>query len=500
MRELLSVLPEGTIIVGMGALLIGEITYHGERWRLMSWTSLLGLSAALIQTVLAYRLVPGQILANTYSIDGFAIFFKILAIVSAMVTLCGIFWMNEMRQSLKVEAAVLIMAVCLGVMLTAAAVDLLVGLFGVILVNTASSLLVGFHKDRISSADAATKHWYQTVFVGIFLSFGSAILFRYSGSLNIYEIQAAIVSKTIPGSAAALSFALLAMGITYQIAAFPFGMATVDVVAGAPTPVGGYLLSAGRLAGFGLGIRFLISLFATQNSQGGWSSILDHQWNLVLAVIASLSSLFGGLLSLVQTSVKRLLCFLIMVETGYLLTGVAVMDRVGVNALLFSLIPHMICSLGAFGALTFFRDREGSDRFEDLKEVLLRYPFQTTLFCIFLLGLVGLPPLPGFLGRFVLWESAMRNQLPVLFLVGLISWVLSLIAAFRLLFILIGGESKVNRVLTPELAVDSTGLSGTHQLQRGAYLVVLLLPVGIVIYFAEAVVSWAGRSLGFTFW
>lgn len=500
MKELLSILPEGTIILAMGALLIGEITYHGERWRLISWTSLLGLSAALIQTVLAYRLVPEQILANTYAIDGFAIFFKILAIVSTMVTLCSVFWMNELKQSLKVEAAVLVMAGCLGVMLTAAAVDLLVGLFGIVLVNTASSLLVGFHKDRISSADAATKQWYQTVFIGIFLSFGAAILFRYSGSLNIYEIQAAIVSKTIPGVAAALSFALIAMGITYQIAAFPFGMATVDVVAGAPTPVGGYLLSAGRLAGFGLGVRFLISLFASHDSQGGWSSILDYQWNLVLAVIASLSALFGGLLSLIQTSVKRLLCFLIMVETGYLLTGVAVMDRVGVNALLFNLIPHLICSLGAFGALTYFRDREGSDRFDDLKEVLLRHPFQTTLFCIFLLGLVGLPPFPGFIGRFVLWESAMRNQLPVLALVGLTSWVLSLIAAFRLVFILIGGESKAKGILAKELAIERSGLNGTLQLQRGAYLVVLLVPVGLVIYFAEPVMSWAGRSLGFTFW
>ena len=107
---------------------------------------------------------------------------------------------------------------------------------------------------------------------------------------------------------------------------------------------------------------------------------------------------------------------------------------------------------------------------------------------LFLLCLVGSPPMPGFIGKFTLIGAAIRHQRLALAMVAIISMVLSTASVARLSYHLIGHfRESSNGVI-----VESIG--------RKLFLGALIIPMALVGIFANFVLGWAGQSLGFIFW
>jgi NADH:ubiquinone oxidoreductase subunit 2 (subunit N) len=107
---------------------------------------------------------------------------------------------------------------------------------------------------------------------------------------------------------------------------------------------------------------------------------------------------------------------------------------------------------------------------------------------LFLLCLVGSPPLPGFIGKFTLIGVAIRDQRLALALAAVTTMVISTIAVARLAYHLIGDFQKP---VGPPL---NTSFS------RKAFLASLVIPMALVGIFADFVFRWASQSLGFIFW
>src|SRR4051794_21646618 len=83
MKEFIVILPEAILTLTLAFVIAAEITYHGERVRLVAATVLVGLAAAFVQTVVTYQFGAVQIFGGTLSIDGLSLFFKLLFIVLA---------------------------------------------------------------------------------------------------------------------------------------------------------------------------------------------------------------------------------------------------------------------------------------------------------------------------------------------------------------------------------------------------------------------------------
>jgi NADH:ubiquinone oxidoreductase subunit 2 (subunit N) len=119
--------------------------------------------------------------------------------------------------------------------------------------------------------------------------------------------------------------------------------------------------------------------------------------------------------------------------------------------------------------------------------MLKRAVMECICLVLFLLCLVGSPPLPGFIGKFTLIGAAIRHGRVALAMVGVISMVLSMVAVARLAYHLIGDfQTK----MTP---VESS-------FSRKLFLTGLVIPMALVGVFADFVFNWAGQSLGFLFW
>jgi NADH:ubiquinone oxidoreductase subunit 2 (subunit N) len=209
--------------------------------------------------------------------------------------------------------------------------------------------------------------------------------------------------------------------------------------------------------------------------------------------VAGITMLVGGLLAVRQQSAKRMVGCLVVANTGFLLLGLLVLDQVGVAALLYNLVVDLFALMGSFYVLAFFYDELRSDRLENLRGMLGRAVPECICLVLFLLCLIGLPPTPGFIGKFALIGAVVRHQHPLLAAAAILSMTFSTAAVARLAYHLIGDFRGLAQI----------GATGSHfagARQRQIFLLGLMVPMLMAGVFAEFVLSWAGRSLGFILW
>ena len=135
---------------------------------------------------------------------------------------------------------------------------------------------------------------------------------------------------------------MLLVGFVFKVAAVPFHMWVPDVYEGAPTMVSGLMSTGGKAAAFA---AFLL-VFAP-DVPDAVPAIRE-----VMAVLAALSMIFGNVLAISQTSVKRMLAYSSVAHAGYILTGVIAANAPGSNGVLFYLLAYTLMNVGAFGVLS----------------------------------------------------------------------------------------------------------------------------------------------------
>jgi len=487
--DLVRVLPETCIALTLVFVLLAEITYYGEGVRLISLLSIMGLGAALFQVAISYESGAGFAFSNAVSVDGLSLFFKSLFIVLSGFSVLSAAKSSEIPMSRRVEFYVLVMMSCLAMCLAAGSSELLLSFVALTATNVVGHLLAGFGKRSLRSTEAAVKYLILSSVSGVCFLYAAGILFSMTHSLNIYEIHKALVATPLPRTQMLIVFMLFVISLGSQIAVFPLSLWAPDVIEGAPTPIAGFLSVGIPATGFAVAIRLFLATF-TQASEvhGQWKVLGEFQWTEVLTLLSGLTMLFGALLSLRQTSAKRMVGCLVVAQTGYYLMGLLVLDEVGVAALLYNLIVGLFSLVGVFYVLSFFHDELGSDSLSEYKGVLGRAVPECICLVLFLLCVVGVPPLPGFLAKFTLIGVVIRHNQLSLAVAAILAMALSTITVSKLAFSLIGD------VRTPSSKVRWVSS------QRNMVLASILVPMLFVGVFAQFFLNWAGRSLGFIFW
>jgi NADH-quinone oxidoreductase subunit N len=131
---------------------------------------------------------------------------------------------------------------------------------------------------------------------------------------------------------------------------------------------------------------------------------------IVLSAFAAVTTTFGNLAAYAQTNLKRLLAYSTIAHAGFMMMGLATMTSDGAAAVLFYLVVYLAMNLGAFAVVAFLRNATGSEDLRDFRGLVQRSPVMVITLAVFLLSLLGLPPLAGFAAKFqifaVLYQSA----------------------------------------------------------------------------------------------
>lgn len=223
--------------------------------------------------------------------------------------------------------------------------------------------------------------------------FGMALLYAQTGTLAFSGVSEQLAGGAAMGTLATFGVAMITIALCFKLSLAPFHLWTPDVYQGSPAPVGAFLATISKVAVFAVLVRFLVE------TPIEYSAPLRD----IFAIVAVLSIIFGNLLALTQTNIKRLLAYSSIAHFGYLLVAIAAGGATALETVHVYLLTYVLTSLGAFGVITLMSSAgqdEDADSLQHYRGLFWRRPYLTAVMTVMMLSLAGIPLTAGFIGKF----------------------------------------------------------------------------------------------------
>jgi len=417
----------------------------------------------------AYRWANGS---GTYAYhrfatgDFFALFFEVLFASLGILTVALSHTYLRRRGLLESEFYILIMAAVIGMMVLGSATSLVTVFLGLEILSLALYILSGFARTDFRAQEAAAKYLLVGGFASAFVLYGMALVYGAAGTTVIPDIAKNLTSSAASNPMLILGILLMGVGFAFKVSAAPFHMWTPDVYQGAPIPVTAFMSVGTKAAAFAMIVRV-------------FASGLPHlapEWQTLLAFVAAASMVWGNLMAIAQSSLKRLLAYSGIAQAGYVLIGVVAGGSNGLAAVLYYLFVYMFMNFGAFAVLTLLAGPEGDrDRFADLEGLGRRNPVLAVAMTIFMLSLAGFPPSVGFFGKLFLFTAGVSAGYLWLVVLAVLMSVVSVFYYVRVLVPIWSPSTRLDGVPAPLSSVATVWLSGAASVLLGLWPTTLLI-------------------------
>jgi NADH-quinone oxidoreductase subunit N len=465
--DLRGFVPEVVLCAGIVVLLLLRLLPTFDRLHL-GWVSLVCSLGALIVAVLDW-IPPASSSRDLFTgllrLDDFTLFLRLFLL--SFTTL--VIWLTLLTRIPDREDSadfhVLLLGATLGMMIMSEANHLLMVYIGIEMASLPSYGLAGFLKGRRQSSEAALKYVVYGGGASGIMVYGISLLAGKFGTAYLPDLAtgylAVLHGATEVDAILVLGTLFILVGIAFKLAAVPFHFWCPDVFEGASAEVAGFLSVASKGAALALLGRFVLVLIAGGAGFHGTGSLAVHPDNTqllrylapALAILAAITATFGNLAAYVQTNLKRLLAYSTIAHAGYMMMGLATLTAEGAGAVLFYLIAYLLMNLGAFAVVAFLRNQTGSEDLADFRGLVGRSPIMVVTLSIFLLSLLGIPPLVGFAGKFQVFaalyhagehygsgatpDAMLSNTMLALLVIGGINTVISAVYYIKVMKVMI---------------------------------------------------------------
>jgi NADH-quinone oxidoreductase subunit N len=410
----LSVLPSLILTVAGILVLFWDLWMKEEERPLLAW---LGLTGLVLTGVVSFVLLGRNESAfnGMFALDSYALFFNLIFCLAAGMTLLMSIDYLETTDIRPGEYYALILFATVGMVLMAAATDLIVIFLGLETMSMAVYVLAGIWRQRLQSNEAALKYFLLGAFASGFFLYGVALVYGATGSVQLGKV-AAYVSEHGSSPLLLIGVALLIVGFGFKVAAAPFHVWTPDVYEGAPTTVTAFMAVGVKAAAFAAFARVFLHTLGP----------IHAQWQGILWILAALTMTVGNVTALVQNNIKRMLAYSSIAHAGYLLVAMVAGQDLGGAALMYYLVAYGLMNLGAFAVvLAVGRKGEPNEEFSDYAGLGFRYPALGMAMTLFMLSLTGVPPLVGFTGKFYIFSAAVKAGYVWLAVIGVLNSAVS---------------------------------------------------------------------------
>ena len=404
---------EPALILTGAILLVVLVDSTRVRWRDVAGRILTigGLLLALVRSV-ELRGVSAEIFSGMAVVDPLGSFFQALLIAASLLVVLAFTFRNsrELHGLGQGEFYALLLAVTLSNVLLATANDLAMLYLALEMVSITSYVMVAYMKGDRMSNEASLKYiLFGAVSTGAML-YGLSLLYGLTGTTSLPAIREFLAAGLADSNRFAIyAIALLVFsGFGFKTATVPFHFWCPDVYQGAPTPVTAFLSVAPKAAGFAIMMRFFYTGLAAPRT-GPWDLTGTIDWVHVLMIISVLSMTVGNVAALTQTNMKRLLAYSSIAHAGYIMMGVVALSQNGARALMIYLLAYLVMNLGAFLVVTLIHLHDGTFDLRDYPGLYRRAPFLTVAMAVFLLSLMGIPPLVGFMGKLYVFAAVVER-------------------------------------------------------------------------------------------
>jgi NADH-quinone oxidoreductase subunit N len=442
------ILPELVLTAGALLVLVVDVLLPKARRGALAWVTLLAIGATLA-SLTPFSTTHVEVARGLIAVDQFALFFKIVFLIAAAITVLMSVRYLEVEGASPGEYYFLILCATLGMMIMAGGIDLITIFIGLETMAVSFYILAGFIKPNQRSNEAAVKYFLLGAFSLGILLYGMSLMYGLSGTTNLRTMAVTFAGQE-RDPRLVLAVILVVAGVGFKIAAVPFHMWAPDVYEGAPTPITAFLSVGSTAASFAMLLRIFLEGLPSMSAD----------WRLLFEALSIVTMTVGNVAAVTQTNIKRMLAYSSIAHAGYVLIGVVAGTARGITAMLIYLLIYSFMQLGAFAVIVFLRRKDVvGDELKDFSGLNVRHPVAAFAMLLFMLSLGGIPPTAGFMGKFWLFGAAIEAGYVWLAVIGVLNSAISLYYYIRIVVFMylkketIGSEPVAGPSLTLALAI-----------------------------------------------
>jgi NADH-quinone oxidoreductase subunit N len=425
-----------------------------------------GLAAALLIFVFVPPVLPLQV-TPLLIFDQYSLFFSALIIVSAMAITAMSYPYFEKHHPHNEEFYILLLTATLGAVVLASSNHFVSFFIGMEMLGVSLYAMIAYpvHGEKLPvlPMEAALKYLIMSGVASAVMLFGMALVYAAVGTFEFARIATAAAALQESMDPILLTgFLMLLAGVAFKLSLVPFHMWTPDVYEGAPVPVTAYLATVSKAAMVAVALRLLLN-----------AQVFDfEQVTIVLSLLAAASMVFGNLLAVMQSNIKRLLAYSSIAHLGYMLVVViaaaVVPDLLSVESTVYYIAAYVLTSLGGFAVISALSNSERElVQLSDYQGLFWRNPWLAGAFITVLLSLAGIPLTAGFIAKFYIFMTGVEGELWFLLTMLIVGSAVGLYYYLRLIY----------TMLQPAVALKDDPASGELPLGSRAVMVVMTLAI-----------------------
>ena len=389
-----ALVPDLLLMAGAMALLLWavwrkESAAHQRNVGVLS----IGLCVATLIAVVLMMFDRGVATDGPIAVDNFRWMTDIIILLGTIGAIALGIDDNDRAGTTTAETHVLILLASSGMMLLAAARDLMIVFLGIELMSISVYALAGLNRRSERSAEGALKYFLLGAFSTAFLLYGIAPVYGATGTTGLHQIGVRVVEHDLATSPLLLiGIAMLLVGFGFKVSTVPFHMWAPDVYDGSPNPITAYMAATVKTAAFAAFLRVWLEAFG-----GEFAS-----WHRAVVGLAIATMVIGNAIGLVQRNLKRMLAYSSIAHAGFILVAIAAGTEQGASAMLFYLLAYTLATFGAFAIIVVLSRGDASVTTDDVSGLWTVRPWLALGMTVFMLALMGFPIFGG-IGFFAKW-------------------------------------------------------------------------------------------------
>ena len=404
--------PEHLLLAGIVVLLVLDIASDKPRGQLP--VSVIAVTAATVVAVLlamaGYSAAP---FPGQFSVDPSAYAAKAIVLVLAIPAL--LLARDDFPEG---PFYILLLSSLYGALLILSADSFLTLFVGLELMSIPVYVLVLLAMKRVESTEAALKYLVLGGAATATLLMGVSFLFGYTGSLAL-DAFGRLLDTGSPMAQAAVVLILLAFFL--KAAIVPFHTWAPDAYEAASVPVTGYMATVIKAAVLLAAVRLF-----------GFDSLSGRLVEL-LAILSLVSIVWGNLAAIKQTSFRRMIAYSSIAHAGYLFYAFLGDGEGRFQAVAFYALVYGLMNLLAFASLPVSGNDAARDQLDNLKGLYQRAPFAAVMIAAAMFSLAGIPPLPGFVAKFLIFRNVIEAGYTLYAVLGLVGSYLGIYFYLRVM-------------------------------------------------------------------
>ena len=473
--------PELVLAGGLCLVLMLDLFIEERKKWILTAISSFTLLAAMVP-VLMLALSESEVRSmfdGRYVVDNFSLVMKGLFLLAGYVVVLLSSSHIEQGEYWRGEYWFLLLTSLLGMLMMASSRDLVSIFVALEFLSIPAYMLAAWRKRDPKSNEAGVKYFMLGVFASAVMLYGMSLMYGVANSTLLTDIGAKVTATGEFSAVHALAVVFVIVGFAFKVSAVPFHTWAPDTYEGAPTPVTAFLSVASKAAGFVALVVLLYTAFP----------LAQDIWQPFIWVLSALTMTIGNVLALKQHNIVRMIAYSSISQGGFVLMPLAVAGLSGsgttaLRSVVLYMIVYAATNLGVFAIILAVSNKTRSGEVSSYGGLFSYAPTLGVLMTLFLASLAGIPPLGGWIAKFVAFQSLIQSQSTWGYALAIVGAVNSVIA--------FGYYGNVMREIwmrpVPDGDVTAISVPGSLRLAlvitAGATLVFGILP-GVGLHFAD---------------